>query len=84
MMYSYSTGAVLSNKEGAGGLLGSNSWNDIVAWSYWDIETSGQLNSADGVGKTTEEMKQIETYQYWDFEEVWDIVENETYPFLRN
>jgi hypothetical protein len=28
-------------------------------------------------------MKQQATFTGWDFEEIWDIEENETYPFLK-
>jgi hypothetical protein len=28
----------------------------------WDIETSGQITSQGGIGKTTEEMKNKQTY----------------------
>lgn len=48
--------------------------------SYWDIETSGQATSAGGEGKTTAEMKTQSTFVDWDFNSVWQIVNNETYP----
>jgi predicted secreted protein len=60
---SYSTGAV----TGGGGLVGDNTgW---VVRCFWDIETSGQMNSAAGTGKTTAEMQDIETFLSvgWDF-----------------
>jgi hypothetical protein len=53
--------------------------------SFWDIETSGEPNSAGGTGKTTAEMKTMSTFTDagWDFVEIWGIGENQTYPFLR-
>jgi hypothetical protein len=54
-----------------------------VTSCFWDIETSGQIESDGGAGKTTAEMKQQATFEGWDFANTWDIVENETYPFLR-
>jgi hypothetical protein len=56
-----------------------------VTASFWDIDTSGQLTSAGGTGKTTAEMKTKSTFTDagWDFVEIWDIGENQTYPFLR-
>jgi hypothetical protein len=29
-------------------------------------------------------LKQEATFENWDFVNVWDIVEGQTYPFLRN
>jgi len=55
----------------------------MVFSSYWNIETSGQNSSAGGEGKTTAEMKQQATYLHWDFENIWGMRENETYPLLR-
>ncbi|MCX8065217.1 MAG: hypothetical protein N3G21_08610 [Candidatus Hydrogenedentes bacterium] len=51
--------------------------------SYWDIEKSGISESEGGVGKTTSEMKRRSTYVGWDFESTWDIIETQTYPWLR-
>jgi hypothetical protein len=51
---------------------------------FWDINTSGYTTSeCGGTGKTTAEMKQQATFTNWDFVNVWGIIENETYPFLR-
>ena len=77
----YSSGSVSGN-ELVGGLLGQDSMGEISN-SFWDVESSGQLESAGGVGKITAEMKKKETFKGWDFADVWDIVENQTYPFLR-
>ena len=79
----YSTGSV----EGyiwVGGLVGY-SYSGPLAACFWDLETSGQSTSAGGAPKTTAEMKTQSTFTdaAWDFIEVWDIGENQTYPFLR-
>jgi len=68
--------------ENVGGLVGYGS-NTLWYSCYWDIESSGQTTSVGGLGKTTVEMKQQATFVDWDFETVWGITENETYPFLR-
>jgi hypothetical protein len=47
------------------------------------VHTSGQETSVGGEGKTTAQMKQRATFVDWDFANVWDIAENQTYPFLR-
>ncbi len=78
----YSTGRV-SGSDYVGGLVGRTSTSGRVLGSYWDVETSGQSTSAGGEGKTTAEMKQRATYTGWDFANVWDIVEGQSYPYLR-
>lgn len=81
--YCYSVGSV-SKPSGAsyiGGLVGYNHLG-TVSNSYWDTETSKQSSSAGGTGKTTEKMKQRATFAGWDFEKVWYIKENESYPQL--
>ncbi len=70
--------------SGVGGLAGGT-MDDNVFGSYWDMEASGQTISAGGNGRTTAQMKQMATYEGWDFITVWDI---DTafilgYPFLR-
>jgi len=47
---------------------------------YWDTETSDINTSVYGEGKTTEEMKQQDTFVNWDFDSIWKIIENVTYP----
>ena len=49
------------------------------------METSGQSNSVGGIGKTTAEMKILATFiaTDWDFINVWNIGENQTYPYIR-
>jgi len=79
----YSTGSVDGDwmRGYGGGFIGGNDEN--CNQCFWDIETSGWDTSAGGVGKTTAEMKQQSTFTGWDFEIIWDIVEGQTYPFLR-
>jgi len=62
--------------------------------SFWDTQTSGQYTSAGGTGLNTTEMQDITTFSaYWDIVAVsdigerdpghiWNIVDDETYPFL--
>jgi len=79
----YSTGFVWGHSD-VGGLVGKVIAGP-VACSFWDIETSGQANSAGGIGTTTAKMKTASTFLEagWDFINIWDIGENQTYPFLR-
>jgi hypothetical protein len=84
----YSTGAV-SGKEDVGGLVGYKAeilfpgTEAVVTASFWDTETSDRATSAGGTGKTTAQMKQRATFVDWDFANVWDIAENQTYPYIR-
>ena len=78
----YSAGSVTGTGS-VGGLVGSN--DGTISNSFWDIETSDCNTSGGGTPKTTEEMKTQSTFAdaAWDFIEVWDIGESQTYPFLR-
>lgn len=76
----YSAGLV-SGMNRVGGFVGYNEYG-AVNNSYWDINASGQSNSDEGIGKTTIDMKKQMTFTGWDFINVWDIVENETYPYF--
>jgi hypothetical protein len=94
---SYCTGSV-SGYGGAGGLAGfhlSLLGQGTVNASFWDIETSGQSNSAGGTGKATDEMQDMTTFSGagWDINGVdqpndrntgyvWNMVDGATYPFL--
>lgn len=78
----YATGRVRGGSNYVGGLIGVG-WTTID--SFWDIETSGQSSSDSGEGLTTAEMQKRCTFTNagWDFIEIWDIGESQTYPYLR-
>ena len=80
----YATGSVTGGWD-VGGLVGDNCMGDPVLDSFWDVETTGQEESDGGEGKTTAEMKKESTFTNagWDFIEIWNIGENQTYPYLR-
>ena len=82
-------GAVSDNGSSTyiGGLVGFDSYSyAIVSNSFWDTETSGQLSSNGGTGKTTNEMKIQSTFvdSGWDFRSTWLICNtvNNGYPAL--
>jgi hypothetical protein len=77
---SYSSGSV-SGSDPVGGLVSISS--GTITNSYWDTETSEQPSSSGGTGKTTAQMKQQATFIDWDFDTIWAIVEDVTYPYLR-
>lgn len=83
-MNSYTTGLVIGN-ELVGGLVGKNANDSLQNNSFWDTETSGQATGGWGVGKNTTNMMMNTTFtdSGWDFNDTWDIVEEQSYPYLR-
>ena len=79
----YSTGAV-NGSSSVGGLIGSDYSGYDVALSFWDMQTSGQITSNGGAGKTTAEMQVARTFYTWGGvdELVWKIDEGNDYPRL--
>jgi hypothetical protein len=89
----YSTSPVCGSGWGVGGLVGNGN-PDGVTHCFWDTQTSGQITSAGGMGKTTAEMQMAETFLEagWDFvdemengiEDIWLIFEGHDYPSLKD
>jgi hypothetical protein len=69
---SYSIGAV-SGISYIGGLVGLNLKDEItyISSSFWDIQTSGLQTSDGGIGLTTTQMKDIQTF----LDAGWDLVD---------
>ena len=63
----YSAGSVSGSGDNVGGLVGSG-WGYITD-CFWDVNTSGEPNSPGGIGKTTVEMQDPNTFMDagWDF-----------------
>ena len=88
----YSTGIVNGNSDYVGGFMGNN--HGLVQNCFWNTETSEQDTSAEGLGKTTDQMKTMSTYFLagWDFkdekvnglDDYWGIndSDNNGLPFL--
>ena len=89
--HSYSAGHVLGTGDDSrtGGLVGFNSFfqrSAVVSNSFWNIETSMQETSEGGggaQGRNSAEMIALNTFSEWDFEDVWNIDEGDTYPYLQ-
>jgi len=90
----YSTGDV-SGLEWIGGLVG---WNDYstVSNCFWDTDTQthgvtasigdndyGTVTNVAGLPTLKMQIRSTFTDTDWDFINVWDIGENQTYPYLR-
>lgn len=87
----YSKGTV-SGDSYVGGLCGRNMYSGYSVNCFWDVETSsivdweaGSIDTDGMIGLATSQMQIKSTFtDYgWDFADVWDIAENQTYPFLR-
>ena len=83
---SYSMGSV-TGESYVGGLTGRGvKPNYVISPTlncFWDVNTSGQTDSAGGTGKTTSEMRMMSTYLGWGCEAtVWTIDEGNDYPRL--
>lgn len=84
---SYAAGLVSGNTTG--GLLEDDTGTLplTITQSFWDIETTGQSNSAGGVKKTTAEMQNTATFTEagWDYSNTWyqRSGENNGYPQLQ-
>jgi len=76
----YAAGAVTGTTD-VGGLIGANGY--IAAYvSYWDVQTTGQLTSAGGVGRSTEQMQAAGNFLGWGCGSSWCIDEGDDYPRL--
>lgn len=64
-------------------LIGYNFAGPVITNCYWDKDKGASSSSYGGTPKTTAQMMQQATFVNWDFVDVWDITEDESYPFLR-
>jgi len=76
---SYSSASV-TGSQNVGGLVGLESYGGVTINSYWDIDIFAYDNGI-GIGKTTFEMMQYDTYTTWDFIETWKLVDLN--PYIR-
>jgi hypothetical protein len=86
----YSAGAVSGTGDNVGGLAGSG-WQTGTVASFWDVNTSGQADSPVGIGKTTAQMQDPNTFMDagWDFvgqddgpSDIWAEPAGGGYPVL--
>ncbi len=80
MYQCYATGLVTSG-ETAGGLVGRGSDASVVD-CFWDVNSTGAETSLGGTAKTTEQMREAETYLRWECAGVWTIEDSRDYPRL--
>jgi VCBS repeat-containing protein len=91
---SYSTAKIESGDwHQNGGMIGWNYESSSQVNSYWNIETSGlenmcgrnDTNCDDANGLTDGEMRDMSSFDGWDFEGTWaiDPEKNDGYPYLQ-
>lgn len=90
----YSTGDV-SGLFSVGGLVGLNNPESSVSNCFWDTDTQthgvtesigenlGTATNVEGLPTTQMQTKSVFTDAGWDLVEIWNIGENQTYPYLR-
>lgn len=76
---------VLGGVTVVGGLVGTATGSNNFQNDFWDTVVSDTGSSAGGDGKTTTEMKNVDTYGNWDLESIWGLYGdvNSGYPCLR-
>jgi hypothetical protein len=88
----YAAGIVSGlEKKYTGGFVGHND-SSIINNCYWDVDASGQTagyESGDGTffsfsGFTTDKMKKSSNFTGFNFNTVWTIREDSTYPALKS
>ena len=79
----YAAGAVTSEGEDLGGLVGQDA-NGSVEASFWDMDATGRTESGGGEGLEGGAMRRQAVFAEagWDFDAIWAIDEDETYPYL--
>lgn len=80
---SYATGTVTGSVYTVGGLVGFDINGEYIS-SYYDEDTTTMTDTGYGIGKSTADMTNIDTYVGWDFDRIWSIseTENDGYPYL--
>ena len=64
-------------------LVGNSNANSIKVYStFWNLDLAGTSSNVFGIGKTTSELKNAETYKAvgWNFDFIWKI--NGDYPYI--
>jgi hypothetical protein len=64
-------------------LIGYNWENPVITNSYWDKDKGASSSPYGGTPESTVEMMQQATFVNWDFDEIWDIDEGQSYPYFK-
>ena len=93
-VYNCYAAGVVSGNDNIGGLVGYDHPNFITSYTrcFWDSDVNPDIDGIgniidppDVIGESAENMKTESTFTGagWDFINVWNIGENQTYPYLR-
>jgi hypothetical protein len=76
----YSVGKIKATSDAIGGFCETNS--GAISSSFWDISTSGTMNSDGGTGLVTAQLQDKTTFMSagWDFDNTWIM---DGYPVLK-
>lgn len=81
--FCYAAGPVTGTSSNVGGLAGYNSRFGSIIACVWDMQISGQTDSAGGKGLATEQMKTISLYQNAGWaDRGWEMIDGVDYPRL--
>ncbi|MBU9710580.1 GLUG motif-containing protein [Evansella tamaricis] len=80
----YATGLVTGENQNIGGLIGAKEDSDISS-SYWNetVNSDSPFDNDYGSGKTEGELQEKDTFENWDFDDIWAIHEGNDYPKLQ-
>lgn len=81
--YCYGAGKVVAS-DNSGGVDGCTVYQEKISRCYYDKNTTGMANSNEGLGLSTTQMRDEGIFWFWDFDSVWNILQNETYPALND
>lgn len=76
----YATGSVIGDDQ-VGGLVGEMSGN--IVRSYWNTDTSGLASSDGGAPLDRSQFSDTNSFDQWDFVDVWRMSSGEGRPVLR-
>ena len=82
---SYAVSTVRGEEE-VGGLIGYRGDDTVVDRSFWDVRTSGRIESQGGEALETAALMTRATFDNagWDFAETWTIEEGVSYPHFQH
>ena len=79
---SYTAGKIRAACYCADNLIARDDSWDGIHGSYYDASAATPCSPFKGDPKTTEELKLQETFENWDFDETWGIIEGISFPYL--
>lgn len=77
----YYLGTIEKDMPGPDGGIAANGINHKIMDSYYAEDMLGTQGNSYGIKKTSEEMKQVETYEDWDFKSTWNMTGKDDYDY---